>query len=80
MRRPKLAFMTGNLLATGGAWLLHWPGLRLCAPVARHADDVKFTAEVDREQISEDESVTLKFTIQSENGQVSDPQYNAARI
>ena len=47
------------------------------APSFAHADEVKFSAEVDRQQISVDESVTLKMSVQSDNGQVSDPQYSA---
>jgi hypothetical protein len=44
-----------------------------------HADgpDVKFTADLDRAEISVDEYVTLKLTVQSENGQVGEPHYSA---
>jgi hypothetical protein len=46
--------------------------------ISAHADDVKFTAELDHGEISLDDSVTLKITVQTETGSVGDVSYQAA--
>src|SRR6185437_12912935 len=48
------------------------------SPRACAADDVKFTATIDRDQISVDESVTLKLNVESSSSaSVGDPQFSA---
>ena len=53
--------------------------LLLSAAPYGHAGDVEFTAEADRQQISQDESVSLKLSVQQDGnaGGVSDPQIHA---
>jgi hypothetical protein len=49
----------------------------LAVPLHSFADDVKFTAELDHDEISLDDSVTLKFAIQTDAGSVGDVTYQA---
>jgi hypothetical protein len=49
----------------------------LAAPLHAFADEVKFTASLDHDEISLDDSVTLKMSIQTDNGSVGDVSYNA---
>src|SRR5262245_20767219 len=51
--------------------------LALLAAGQSFASDVNFTAEVDRDQISVDETVTLRIKIETENSAVGDPQVSA---
>jgi hypothetical protein len=73
---------TGNTLFTSCiVWLvLGMAALPAASRPARAAEgDIQFGAKVDRSQISLDESVSLKFTVQSEGGgsQVSQPRFQA---
>jgi hypothetical protein len=53
-------------------------GWALVFAIAAHAADIEFTAKVDRSQISVDESVSLKLTVQSEGGaSAGQPQFTA---
>ena len=42
-----------------------------------YGDGPKFSAALDHDEISLDDSVTLKFAIESDEGQVSDPSFSA---
>lgn len=47
------------------------------SPARAFADDAKFSATVDHDDISLDDSVTLKFSIETSEGQVGDPSFSA---
>jgi hypothetical protein len=49
----------------------------LAVPLHAFADEVKFTASLDHDEISLDDSVTLKMSIQTDTGSVGDVSYNA---
>jgi hypothetical protein len=51
--------------------------LATSAFIPAYADGPKFSATLDHDEISLDDSVTLKFAIESDEGQVSDPSFSA---
>jgi hypothetical protein len=53
-------------------------GVSSLLSLSAYAADIQFTAKVDRNQISVDESVSLKLTVQSEgNSAATEPKFNA---
>ena len=84
MALPRTSKMIGKRagIRLGFLWLALAPGLGMVGPgsvLSRADEEVGFRAEVDRPQVSLDESVSLKLIIETDGGgaRVTEPEFSA---